>query len=64
VALRHFHRVAHRPQYGPDLFASLRYLVMDARQLVLLVQTRQPVATLLPTGHELSKIDFKTVELG
>jgi hypothetical protein len=37
---------------------------MDARQLVLLVQTRQPVATLLPPGHELSKIDFKTVALG
>jgi hypothetical protein len=64
VALRHFHRVADRPQYGPDLFSSLRYLVMDARQLVLLVQTRQPVATLLPPGHELSKIDFKTVALG
>ena len=64
VALRHFHRVAERQQYGMDLFSSLRYLVMDARQLVLLVQTRQPVATLLPPGHELSKIDFKTVELG
>jgi hypothetical protein len=64
VALRHFHRVADRPQYGPDLFSSLRYLVMDARQLVLLVQTRQPVATLLPPGHALSEIDFKTVELG
>ena len=64
VALRHFHRVADRPEYGPDLFSSLRYLVMDARQLVLLVQTRQPAAMLLPAGHELSKIDFKTVELG
>ena len=38
--------------------------MMDARQLVLLAQTRQPIATLLPSGHELSKIDFKTVELG
>ena len=64
LALRHFHRVADRPQYGPDLISSLRWLVMDARQLVLLAQTRQPVATLLPQGHELSKIDFKTVELG
>jgi hypothetical protein len=64
VALIHFHRVAERPQYGMDLFASLRFMVMDARQLVLLVQTRQPVATLLPPDHALSKIDFKTVELG
>jgi TIR domain len=64
IALKHFHRVADRPHYGADLFSSLRYLVMDARQLVLLAQTRQPVATLLPPGHELSKIDFKTVELG
>jgi hypothetical protein len=60
VALVHFHRVAERRRYGMDLFSSLRFMVMDARQLVLLVQTRQPV----PPGHELSKIDFKTVELG
>jgi hypothetical protein len=64
VAFVHFHRVAERKPYGMDLFSSLRFMVMDARQLVLLVQTRQPVATLLPPGHELSKIDFKTVELG
>jgi hypothetical protein len=64
VAFVHFHRVAERRHYGMDLFSSLRFMVMDARQLVLLVQTRQPVATLLPPGHELSKIDFKTVELG
>lgn len=67
VALTHFDRVADRPQYGSDLFSSLRYLVMDLRQVVLLVQTRQPVETLLPLGslgHQLSRIDFKTVELG
>jgi hypothetical protein len=64
VALLHFHRVAQRKGYGIDLFSSLRFMVMDARQLVLLAQTRQPVTTLLPPGHELSKIDFKTVELG
>jgi hypothetical protein len=64
VAIAHFHRVAERQHYGMDLFSSLRFMVMDARQLVLLVQTRQPVATLLPAGHVLSKIDFKTVELG
>ena len=64
VALVHFHRVTERRHYGMDLFSALRFMVMDARQLVLLVQTRQPVATLLPAGHELSKIDFKMVDLG
>ncbi len=64
VALAHFHRVTERKHYGMDLFSSLRFMVMDARQLVLLAQTRQPVTTLLPQSHALSKIDFKTVELG
>lgn len=63
VVLQHFDMVLHRPDYNVDLFASLRYLVMDARQLVLLVQSRAPVASLLPGGHPLSHIDFATVEL-
>jgi hypothetical protein len=46
------------------LFSSLRWLVMEARQLVLLAQTSVPIANLLPPKHELSVIDFKTVELG
>jgi hypothetical protein len=64
IGFTHFHRVAERKHYGMDLFSSLRFMVMDMRRLVLLVQTRHPVATLLPPHHELSKIDFKTVELG
>jgi TIR domain len=63
VVLQHFDMVLHRPDYNVDLFAALRYLVMDARQLVLLVQSRAPVASLLPQGHPLSHIDFATVEL-
>jgi TIR domain-containing protein len=63
LALTHFDLAAHRPAYGIDLFAALRYLVMDSRQLVLLVQSRRPFATLLPEGHPLSAIDLKTVEL-
>jgi hypothetical protein len=39
--------------YGNDLFSSLRWLVMDARQLVLLAQTNVPIANLLPPKHEL-----------
>lgn len=63
LALTHFDLAAHRPAYGIDLFAALRYLVMDSRQLVLLVQSRRPFVTLLPEGHPLSAIDLKTVEL-
>jgi hypothetical protein len=64
VAFANFRRVAERKHYGMDLFSSLRFMVMHARQLILLVQTRQPVAALLPPEHEMSPIDFKTVELG
>jgi hypothetical protein len=64
LALKHFDCVKDRVHYGPDLFSSLRWLVMEARQLVLLAQTYVPIANLLPPKHELSVIDFKTVELG
>jgi hypothetical protein len=62
LALTHFDHAAHRSAYGVDLFAALRYLVMDSRQLVLLIQSRQPFMTLSPTGP-LSEIVFHTVEL-
>ncbi len=64
LALQHFDYVEEREHYGFDLFSSLRWLVMNQRQLVLLAQTVVPVATLLPPRHKLSEIDFKTVELG
>ncbi len=64
LALRHFDYVKDRAHYGPDLLHSLRWLVMDARKLVLLAQTKVPIANLLPPENEVSKIDFKTVELG
>lgn len=64
LALQHFDFVREREHYGFDLFSSLRWLVMNKRQLVLLAHTEVPVATLLPPRHKLSEIDFKTVELG
>ena len=64
LALKHFDYVKDRVHYGRDLFSSLRWLVMDARKLVLLAQTHVPIANLLPPEHELSVIDFKTIELG
>ena len=63
LALTHFDLAAHRKEYDVNLFASIRYLVMDSRQLVLLIQSRQPFATLLPLGNPLSEIDLMTVEL-
>ncbi len=63
LALTHFDLVTERPAYGVDLFAAFRYLVMESRQLTLLVQSRRPFAALLPAGHPLSDIDLKTVEL-
>ncbi len=63
LALTHFDLAANRKSYGLDLFAALRYLVMDSRQLVLLVQSRKPFSTLLPVGHPLSELDLQTVEL-
>ena len=64
LALKNFDYVKDRVHYGHDLFRSLRWLVMDARQLVLLAQTHVPIANLLPPEHQVSKIDFKTVEVG
>ena len=63
VGLIHFDIVSKRPHYGTDLFAALRYLMMDARKLVLLVESRTSFDALLPRDHPLSEIDIKTVEL-
>src|SRR5512135_1734298 len=63
VALIHFDWAAHRPEYELDLFAALRYLTMESRKLVLLIQSRTPFTALLPHDHPLSSIDLKTVEL-
>ncbi len=64
VALIHFHYVQSRPHYGPDLFHALRYMVMEARKLVLLIQSQgKAYAELLPLDHPLSALDMDTIEL-
>lgn len=63
VALTHFDLALHRRYYDIDLFAALRFLMMERRKLTLLVQSRTPFAALLPRDHPLSDIDIKTVEL-
>lgn len=63
MALTHFDLTSRRPYYDVDLFATLRFLMMEKRKLTLLVQSRSAFATLLPTDHPLSDIDIKIVEL-
>jgi len=63
VVLTHFDMAPHRSYYDVDLFAALRFLMMDMRKLTLLVQSRTPFAALLPKDHPLSDLDIKTVEL-
>ena len=60
----HFDIVRFRPSYDVNLFGTLRYLMIDARKLVLLIESREFFANLLPQGHPLSSITtIKTVEL-
>jgi hypothetical protein len=63
MVIEHFDLVSARHHYGIDLFAALRYLLMESRKLVLLVQSRAPFSTLLPQDHPLSGINLQTVEL-
>jgi hypothetical protein len=63
LAIRHFDHMSAEFKADVDLFDALRHLIVDARKLVLFVQTRTPFATLLPGDHRLSKIDIETVEL-
>jgi hypothetical protein len=63
LALLHFDHAARRAGYGADLFGSFRHLVMDQRQLQLLIHSRTPFAELVPRDHPLSTLDLTTVEL-
>jgi TIR domain len=67
LAMIHFDMVRFRPSYDVNLFALLRHLIIDSRKLVLLIQSREFFANLLPAGHTLNPFDdvpfIKTVEL-
>lgn len=63
VALVHFDYVASRPHYHIDFFSALRFLIMTSRKLVVLIESKDHFANLLPVGNPLSEIDIKTVEL-
>jgi len=64
LVLEHFDYAAKRDCYGIDLFATLRDLVTEKKNLVLLIQSRAPLATLLPPDHPMSSpfSSLKTVE--
>ena len=62
LCLRHFDRVVSR-NYGLDFFSAVKYLVMDCRKLVLLIESRVPYISLLPASNSLTKLDTKLVEL-
>jgi len=64
LVLEHFDLIANRHQYYDiELFAALRYMLMESRKLVLLIQSRTPFAALLPQDHTLSSITIYTVGL-
>jgi hypothetical protein len=65
LAMVHFDMVRFRPSYDVNLFGTLRNLMTDSRKLVLLLESREFFANLLPAGHPLSSTDvtIKTVEL-
>ena len=64
VGLTHCDLIPHRSAYDIDLFAGLRWLVMEERRpLTLCMQSRAPFGELLPRDHPLSKIDFTAVDL-
>ncbi len=63
LALTSFDHVSHRlDDYEVDLFVALRDLMED-RKLILLIQSRTPLTSLLPQNHPMSTITIKSVEL-
>jgi hypothetical protein len=62
LALIHFDRVGER-NYGSDFFASLRYVTTEARKLVLLVESRRPLAAFFSEADPSSTDICEVVEL-
>jgi hypothetical protein len=62
LCLSHFDRVAHRA-YGLDFFSTLKHLVMDEHKLTLLIESRAPYSSFLPSDNSLTKLQTVVVEL-
>jgi len=64
IALIHFEMVAHRGNYDVDLFAALRFLMVEKQKLILLILSHAPFITFLPPDDPLSTItNLMTTEL-
>lgn len=66
LAILHFDLVKNRDYYSVDPFLFLRYLAVDIRKLVLLIQSRVPLSGLLPREYPSMASPFllETVTLG
>ena len=64
LSVGHFDLASNRKRYGLDFYSCLRWLTMETRKLVLLVESRTPFEALLPDDNPLSCIDIKEVALG
>lgn len=68
LMLTHFDMIRHRQHYQDhgkiELFAALRYLIMEKRKLAIMIQSREYFLSLLPITHPFSSLtSLKTVEL-
>lgn len=63
IVIGHFDLAPQRKGYGADFFSAFRWLTMETRKVVLLIQSRTPFAALLPRNNPLSAINIETVTL-
>ncbi len=63
VALVNFDIAVSRKDYDANFYATLRWLITERRNLILLAQSHRPFDLLLPKDNPLSGLDLKTVEL-
>jgi len=61
VALLHFDMVKMRGDEWLDFFAALHHFTMNKRQLVLLIESREPFSSLMPEHIPFSRLHPKTI---
>lgn len=63
LTLKHFDYIHRLTGYDLNFFATLRYLIMSSRKLVLLAHSQVEIESILPKDHPFSHLDVKTVDL-
>jgi len=63
LGMIHFDYIVQHFHNDVDLFATLRFLVVDSRRLTILAQSRLPFSELLPKKHPLSEMNIRNVTL-